>query len=280
MEKQPSTTPRELAPGDELTCSSCNATTTAVDNDGLVYALHERPDGSACLMSGTLVSSPAADPADQGKAPACFLAIGPNCWGTGVTASGAKREALKFTARSNGPKVGVYRLPPGATASVDGLGRIEVEGGDGSTPVHVLGPHTIEWGPMRAPAPEARHGHGTFKARKLDALALGSLSRPVTTEHLLADACELSTYAPRGVALAVKAFGTWYPAKLVRRKSTGSLVVELITAGTKTREKTVQLVAGVGEAESWRGEPVGSVVSEPGEGTFDDALLRWLAVSR
>jgi len=247
-----------------ITCPHCGTVTTVELDQGEVYALHDRPDGASCLMSGTLVQQePKPTPGHQDKAPPTFFALGPNCWGVGATAKAARRQASKFTNCKLG-RIGVYRLPPGATASVDGLGRIDIEGGDGTTPVHVLGPLTVDWPtpPKSTPAPAARHGLSTFEPRKLDGLALGSLTRAVELAHIVAgqagDGCSLGSTAPTGHALAVKAFGAWYPAKLVRIKSTGSLVVECLTGKARNaRHKTVKC------------SPQG----------FDIDMLRWLAVA-
>lgn len=75
-----------------------------------------------------------------------YLALGPGCWALGPSPASARRKALGFapggvTLRA----IGAYRLPEGATASVDTLGRVVVQGVDGSTPEHVAGPRTIDW---------------------------------------------------------------------------------------------------------------------------------------
>lgn len=76
-----------------------------------------------------------------------YLALGPGCWAVGASPVAARRKALGFAGRGVALRdVGCYRLPEDATASVDGFGRVVVEGGDGTTPEHVAGPDTVDWG--------------------------------------------------------------------------------------------------------------------------------------
>lgn len=75
-----------------------------------------------------------------------YLALGPGCWALGASPTSARRKALGFAGRGVTLRdVGAYRLPAGATASVDDLGRVVVQGGDSSTPEHVAGPRTVDW---------------------------------------------------------------------------------------------------------------------------------------